>query len=125
MNTIGTHIILDLWHVPEDILNNKSKIKKILLNAAKEANATIIHNFFHKFRPIGISGVVVIAESHISIHTFPESGYAGIDIYTCGDKTLPEKAMKYIIKEFKVKKKDCFIDCKKIVRGFKKVNRGE
>jgi S-adenosylmethionine decarboxylase len=71
--------------------------------AAKEAKATIVDVSFHKFNPIGISGMVVIAESHLSIHTWPEYSYAAVDIFTCGDIIKPEVAASYLIKEFKSK----------------------
>ncbi len=74
-----------------------------MVSAAKEAKATIVETSFHKFNPFGISGVVVIAESHISIHTWPEYGYAAIDIFTCGEVLKPEVAASYLIDKFQSK----------------------
>ena len=74
-----------------------------MVSAAKKAKATIVETSFHKFSPLGISGVVVIAESHLSIHTWPEYGYAALDIFTCGDVLKPEVAAKHLIDKFQSK----------------------
>jgi S-adenosylmethionine decarboxylase len=86
-----------------EILKDLSKVKDALVSAAKEARATIIDVSFHEFNPFGISGMVVIAESHLSIHTWPEYGYAAVDVFTCGDIIKPEIAADYLIKEFESK----------------------
>jgi len=70
----------------------------MMVGAAKEANATIVETAFHRFQPHGVSGVVVIQESHLSIHTWPETGYAAMDFYTCGDHTDPWAACEYAAK---------------------------
>ncbi len=75
-------------------------MKEALVSAAKEAKATIIDVSFHEFNPFGISGMVVIAESHLSIHTWPEYAYAAVDIFTCGDTIKPEIAAQYLIARF-------------------------
>jgi S-adenosylmethionine decarboxylase len=85
------------------VLNDLKKVQEIMVSAAKEAKATIVEISFHKFSPFGISGVVVIAESHISIHTWPEYGYAAIDIFTCGDVLQPETAASLLIEKFQSK----------------------
>jgi S-adenosylmethionine decarboxylase len=100
---LGTHLLIELRDCNPEILNSIEKVKKILLSAAKEAKATIIDNSFHEFNPFGISGVVVIAESHLSIHTWPEYSYAAVDIFTCGDAIQPELAVSYLVKKFECK----------------------
>lgn len=85
------------------LLNDLKKVQEIMVSASKEAKATIVETSFHKFSPFGISGVVVIAESHISIHTWPEYGYAAIDIFTCGDVLQPETAASHLIERFQSK----------------------
>ena len=102
-NPIGVHVILDLYNCDPEILNDKEKIEQILTNSAKIANATIVSTHFREFKPQGVTGVVVVAESHISIHTWPELGYAAVDVYTCGSHTMPAKASEYIVKELKCK----------------------
>jgi len=74
-----------------------------MVTAAREAKATIIESRFHQFSPFGISGVVVIAESHLTIHTWPEYGYAAVDIFTCGDTLQPSVAAQYVIDKLQSK----------------------
>ncbi|HYA12311.1 MAG TPA: adenosylmethionine decarboxylase [Thermodesulfovibrionales bacterium] len=103
MYALGTHLLIELRDCNPEILKSLEKVKKILTSAAKEAQATIIDNSFHKFNPFGISGVVVIAESHLTIHTWPEYSYAAVDIFTCGDIIRPELAVSYLVKKFECK----------------------
>jgi S-adenosylmethionine decarboxylase len=86
-----------------DILKSLEEVKNALVSAAREASATIIEISFHEFNPFGISGMVVIAESHLSIHTWPEYGYAALDIFTCGEIIKPEAAAEYLIRKFECK----------------------
>ena len=85
------------------ILRSLENVRDALVSAAKEAKATIIDISFHEFNPFGISGMVVIAESHLSIHTWPEYNYAAVDIFTCGDVIKPEVAAASIIERFESK----------------------
>lgn len=101
MKTLGRHIMAELSNCDPEILGNLEQIRRIMIQAAKEANAQVREVIFHKFSPQGISGVVVIAESHLSIHTWPEYGYAAIDIYTCGETTYPWKACQFAVDEFR------------------------
>jgi len=103
LKTLGTHIIVELSDCNNEILKNVDKVANILVAAAKHANAEVLQTAFHHFAPDGVSGVVVIAESHLSIHTWPEFGYAAMDIYTCGDRTEPWKACRYAATEFQAK----------------------
>jgi len=100
---LGTHLLIELRDCNPEILKSLEKVKKILISAAKEARATIIDNSFHEFNPFGISGVVVIAESHLTIHTWPEYCYAAVDIFTCGEVIKPELAVSYLVKKFECK----------------------
>ena len=99
MHALGTHLLVELKDCNSKLLNDIKKIEEILVNAAKEAKATIIESRFHKFSPFGISGVVVIAESHLTIHTWPEYGYAAVDIFTCGETLQPSVAANYVIQK--------------------------
>ena len=85
MNALGKHLLLELNDCDKEVLNDLSFLKGILLAAATEAGATVLGESFHHFNPQGVSGVVVITESHLLIHTWPEYGYAAADIFTCGD----------------------------------------
>jgi S-adenosylmethionine decarboxylase len=83
-----------------DAINNVEAVKGALIEAAKRAQATIVDVVFHEFNPFGVSGVVVIAESHLSIHTWPEYRYAAVDIFSCGDTLQPEVAATYLVEQF-------------------------
>jgi S-adenosylmethionine decarboxylase len=101
LNALGKHLLLELNDCDNTLLNDINTIRNIMLTAAKEAGATILGESFHQFSPQGVSGVIIIAESHLSIHTWPEHGYAGADIFTCGTRVQPEKAAEVIIKRMK------------------------
>ena len=97
MNALGRHLLLELKDCDKEVLNDLGSLKSTLLTAAKEAGATVLGESFHRFNPHGVSGVVIIAESHLLIHTWPEYGYAAVDIFTCGDSVQPEKAAETLI----------------------------
>src|SRR5574344_1613675 len=83
---IGQHVLAEFLECDSNILNNPVLIEKIMLDAASECGATVAQKCFHMFNPYGVSGVVIISESHLAIHTWPELGYAAVDLFTCGDK---------------------------------------
>lgn len=103
LHALGTHLLVELRECNPDILKDLKKVRNAMVSAAKEAKATIVDISFHEFNPFGISGMVVIAESHLSIHTWPEYGYAAVDIFTCGDIIKPEVAASFLIREFESK----------------------
>jgi S-adenosylmethionine decarboxylase len=103
LNALGTHLLIELRECNPEILRSLDKVRNALVSAAKEAKATIVDISFHEFNPFGISGVVVIAESHLTIHTWPEYNYAAIDIFTCGEVIKPEVAASYLIDQFESK----------------------
>jgi len=94
--SLGQHFLIELYDCNPDILDDIEAIKEIMLTAAKKSGATILKDFLHKFSPQGVSGVVIIAESHLAIHTWPENGYAGVDFFTCGTTVDPLIAYEYI-----------------------------
>ena len=113
----GNHLLLDIWGVRFD--NSVRTLKKTLKNAINLAGATLLHIHLHRFgKEQGISGVAILAESHISVHTWPERDYIAFDIFMCGD-TNPEVAAAYLIKSLKPKKKIL----KKIKRGVIKIDK--
>ncbi|RSK28119.1 S-adenosylmethionine decarboxylase proenzyme [Bacillus sp. HMF5848] len=95
METIGRHVISELWGCNFETLNNMEQIERIFVDAALKSGAEVREVAFHKFAPQGVSGVVIISESHLTIHSFPEHGYASIDVYTCGELD-PNIAADYI-----------------------------
>lgn len=84
MNTRGTHLLADLHGCDSDLLDNVGHIETAMLIAAKDAGCVVISSRFHHFAPQGVTGLLLIAESHLSVHTWPERGYAAVDLYTCG-----------------------------------------
>ena len=101
MKALGRQLLVEYYNCDNQILNNPKLIKKYMENAAKACQATIVESVFHLFNPHGVSGVVVIAESHISIHTWPEYSYASVDIFTCGNRVDPLKAYEFLRKKLK------------------------
>jgi S-adenosylmethionine decarboxylase len=100
VNALGRHLLLELFDCDLDAINTLEGVKSALIEAAKRAQATIVDVVFHEFNPFGVSGVVVIAESHLSIHTWPEYRYAAVDIFSCGDVLQPEVAAAYLVEQF-------------------------
>ncbi len=96
MKNLGRHILAEVYDCDPNILNDRELIEEILVKAALEAGAEVREVAFHKFSPQGVSGVVVISESHLAIHTWPELGYAAVDVFTCGDRVNPWDACNYI-----------------------------
>ncbi|UOE93407.1 adenosylmethionine decarboxylase [Alkalihalobacillus sp. LMS39] len=103
MDTMGRHVIAELWGCDVDKLNDMNFIERVFVDAALEAGAEVREVAFHKFAPQGVSGVVIISESHLTIHSFPEHGYASIDVYTCGDRIDPNVASGFISKALEAK----------------------
>jgi S-adenosylmethionine decarboxylase len=97
MDTVGFHYIVEASGCNEDIISNAELISEILIQAAKKGDMDIKTSYFYKFMPKGVSGFVIVAESHISIHTWPEKRYAAIDVYVCGNRSKPEKTIDYIL----------------------------
>jgi S-adenosylmethionine decarboxylase proenzyme len=96
MMEMGRHYIFELFGCKSSILDDLPKIEGAMVAGAEKAGATVVGKVFHKFAPQGVTGVVIIAESHISIHTWPERGYAAVDIFTCSGRTDPMKAFDVI-----------------------------
>ena len=101
MKALGTHIVCELSGCDPEALSDVNGVRLHLVQAAREAKATIMETAFHRFQPQGVSGVVVLAESHLSIHTWPETGYAAMDFYTCGEHTDPWAACEYAARAFR------------------------
>ena len=95
MKALGTHVVCELSGCDAVALTDVDTVREMMVGAAKASRATIMEVAFHRFQPQGVSGVVVLAESHISIHTWPETGYAAMDFYTCGDHTDPWLACEF------------------------------
>lgn len=100
MEPVGHHYIAEGSGCNADTIGRVETVEQILVRAAEVAGVTVWSISFHRFSPNGVSGVVVISESHLSVHTWPEYGYVALDIFTCGDDAKPEAAVEYALKEF-------------------------
>jgi len=98
---LGAQVVLDLYECETAHLDDIAWVKKTLVEAARAAGATVVETVFHKFAPCGISGVVVIAESHLAIHIWPEHRYAAVDVFTCGDSVQMDVATALLAREFR------------------------
>ncbi len=110
-HALGKHIILEVFTDDKELLDNENAIVNIIKEACEYANVELLNIATHKFSPHGVTAVALLAESHLSIHTWPEYGYAAVDIYTCGG--WPEKAMEKMIEKLGA----YFYDMKMYLRG--------
>lgn len=100
MHALGRHVLAEVYGCNPEALNDVQQVEHIMVNAALAAGAEVREVAFHKFSPQGVSGVVVISESHLAIHTWPELGYAAVDVFTCGDSVDPWDACRFICERF-------------------------
>ncbi|GAB2537809.1 polyamine aminopropyltransferase [Rufibacter soli] len=101
MDALGRHILVEFYNCSPELMNDVVHIENSMVAAAETAGATVINSTFHHFSPYGVSGVVVIQESHLAIHTWPEYGYAAVDLFTCGDSVNPWVSYNYLQEAFK------------------------
>jgi S-adenosylmethionine decarboxylase len=99
VHALGRHMLLELFDCDPDAINSLDIVKTSMVEAAKRAQATIVDVIFHEFNPFGISGVVVIAESHLAIHTWPEYRYAAVDVFSCGETLQPQVAVEHLVEQ--------------------------
>ncbi len=98
MSPKGYHFIVEASGCG-GVIGQVERLQEVLVEAAKRANTQVWSVSFHRFPPNGVSGVVVISESHLSVHTWPEAQYMALDIYTCGEHSMPEVAVKYVLEQ--------------------------
>lgn len=97
---VGTHCVLELLGCSPNLLNDESFIRDALSRASREGLSTLLNLTSHKFQPQGVTALALLAESHISIHTWPENGYAAVDVFTCGQTAQPLRACEYLVRTF-------------------------
>ncbi len=107
MTKLGTHLIIDAWQAPADLLNDPERIRRALLDGIAAGEATLIDMCVHQFSPHGVTATATLAESHMAIHTWPELGYFAADLFFCGSGK-PEAALKLLqvalqAKEFEIR----------------------
>ncbi len=106
MNGLGTHILIDLYGCDPSKLSDLEFLKQMSLEGVRRSGATILGECFKQFETQGVSGVVIIAESHFTLHSWPEHSYIGMDYFTCGDRINIDVAISYFEKELSPEKKD-------------------
>lgn len=112
-STFGRHVAVDTWGVNFDLLNNAQLLEAHLVEAAEACGATVLSVQSKQFDPQGATVLVMLSESHLSIHTYPERGFAAIDCYTCGETVDPQLAINYLVSMLKPEQ----TYAKKLVRG--------
>lgn len=112
-STFGRHVAIDTWGVDFDLLNNAEWLQQQMVEAAEACGATVLSVQAKQFDPQGATVLVLLSESHLSIHTYPERNFAAIDCYTCGDTVDPQVAIEYLVQVLKPEK----TYAKKLIRG--------
>ncbi|MEE9438198.1 MAG: adenosylmethionine decarboxylase [Saprospiraceae bacterium] len=110
---LGHQTLVELYGCPEDIIDDKNKVESILVELANLIDLTIVNTTIHHFSPIGVSGVVVVQESHITVHTWPEHNYVAIDFFTCNVRYDINKGVAFLKEKLKAKK----VEINEIQRG--------
>ena len=98
--SVGTHCILELLDCPAGRLNDETFIRDAVEHAARDSRSRLLHLTSHPFQPHGVTAVALLAESHLSVHTWPEHGYAAVDLFTCGDEARPQEACRNLARRF-------------------------
>ncbi len=111
--TFGEHYLVDLHGCDSELIATSKTTEEALLSAATRCGSTIIEYYFHQFSPHGASGVILIAESHFSVHTWPENGFAAVDIFTSGETMKPEVAIEILEEAFNADR----VEVMKVTRG--------
>ena len=102
MDHLGRHVIIELWGCG-DAINDADLVKAAMVEAVRAANVTLLNIFVYAFSPQGVTGVAVLSESHLSVHTWPEHGYVAADVFTCGETTRPHAAAEVLAQQFGAK----------------------
>jgi len=121
MKALGRQILVEYYDCDTDIINDVEAVESIMLAGTKASRASIISHNFHKFSPHGVSGTIVIAESHVAVHTWPEYGYAAVDIFTCGDTIDPWIIQEHLKKAFQ----SANVSSMELKRGLFRVEEGK
>ena len=116
-NLKSVHLLVEFWGCKSSVLNDHDFLVTSLDKAAKESNATVLSIASHKFTPQGVTAILLLSESHLSIHTWPEYQYAAIDVFTCGEKMLPHKTVEVLEEMLQPE----ISDVQEIIRGMKKL----
>ena len=110
---LGKHLIAELWVRDPELIDNPDVVRESLLAACRKGSFSVINLAVHEFAPYGVTGVVLLAESHMSIHTWPEYGYAAVDVFTCGEEIDPWKAYEFLRDSFGAQR----FEAREVTRG--------
>ena len=99
--SLGSHLLVEMYGCDGDLLKAESYVGDVMREAAVESKATVVEQSFHEFKPYGVSGAVIIQESHYTIHTWPEHEYAAVDLFYCGGTVLVHRAVEVLRERFK------------------------
>lgn len=121
MASVGSHCILELHGCPPTLLDDKDAILDAIRRAAKLAKSTLLNEVAHRFEPQGVTALGLLAESHISVHTWPEIGYAACDVFTCGEEAEPEQACQHLVEALEADR----YELRRVPRGHEAVPRVE
>lgn len=113
MRSLGRQLLVELYDCDPARIDDPARVRESMLEAARRARATIVTEAFHRFNPQGVSGVVVIAESHLAVHTWPEHGCASIDLFSCSDRMDAWLAIEHLRIAFGAGR----MECREIARG--------
>lgn len=102
-NHLGLHLLADFYDCNPAVIGNSEKVRALMLEAARRGKATIVTDVFHAFNPHGVSGVIVIAESHLAIHTWPEHGVAAVDVFSCSEKMDTAAILNFLKQAFEAR----------------------
>ena len=97
---VGLHCILEMYGCQSELLNNEAFVRQALTEAADQGMSTLLGLTSHAFEPQGVTALALLAESHISMHTWPEAGYAAVDVFTCGTTAQPQLACAFLVEQF-------------------------
>lgn len=98
--SLGSHLLIEMFGCKGELLEKENHVGQAMMDAATDSKATIVANSFHEFKPYGVSGAVIIQESHYTIHTWPEHGYAAVDLFYCGGTVLVHRAVETLRERF-------------------------
>lgn len=117
MPTAGRHCMIELWGCPPAALDDPAAVRSAMIAAIAASRCTLLSECSHRFAPQGVTIVGLLAESHISIHTWPEHGYAAADVFTCGDRGDPEAACLVLVDELRAARHELRTIARGVVGG--------
>jgi S-adenosylmethionine decarboxylase proenzyme len=106
VEVLSQHVLVDLYECDVELLDDLEYVRQTLVDSAEKMNCTVLKEAFHRFSPQGVSGVLVIAESHLSIHTWPEKRFCALDLFTCGDTSQLGMMPEILQKAFRANRAD-------------------